>query len=210
MRPENNDEPRRNPTLPDRTLRKMRISRSQQEPSLLQIQAKRAALRKVIIQVAQDVIMLTVYSQKAKYGDTKGIVETAQLIYPWITRHQVYARMRLLKQPWPVMTEKTVDMRGGRPKGTTSAATILSNERKRKALNDVTLQYNELRKSAHMKGIVVNRGELQIMITTVLEESELKVYAPSFTIATDTVRSCVSAKGPDKVKHWYFNTHGRS
>ena len=138
--------------------------------------------------------MLTVDGQMAKYGAAKGIFETAQLVYPWITRHQLYAKMRLLKQPRPVMIENTVDMRGGRPKGTTLAATILINERKRKALNDVTLQYNELGQSAYGKGIVVKRGELQIVITTVLGESGLKVDSSSLTIAKDTVRSCVKAQ----------------
>ena len=33
--------------------------------------------------------------------------------------------------------DNTVDLRGGRPKGTTAAATRLLNKRKRKALNDV-------------------------------------------------------------------------
>ena len=117
----------------------------------------------------QDVTMLTVNGHKAKYGAAKGIVETAHLVYIWITRHQVYAKMRLLKQPRPVMTEKTVDLRGGCPKGTTAAATRLLNERKRKALNYVTLQFNELRQSAHGKGILVKRGEIQRVITTVLE-----------------------------------------
>ena len=65
--------------------------------------------------------------------------------------------------------ENTVDLRGGRPKGTTAAATRLLNKRKRKALNDVTLQFNELRHSAHGKGILVKRDELQLVITTVLE-----------------------------------------
>ena len=41
--------------------------------------------------------MLTVDGQRAKYGAAKGIDETAQLVYPWITRDQVYAKMRLLK-----------------------------------------------------------------------------------------------------------------
>ena len=85
MRPKNNDQPRSNPTRPERTLQEMRSSRSQQEPSLLRIQSKRSARRKVIIQVAQYVIMLTVDVQRAKYGAAKGIVETAQLVYPWIT-----------------------------------------------------------------------------------------------------------------------------
>ena len=71
--------------------------------------------------------MLNVDVQKDKYGAAKGISKTAQLVYPWITRHQFYANMRLLKQPWPVMIENTVYLRGGRPKGTTSAATILLN-----------------------------------------------------------------------------------
>ena len=90
--------------------------------------------------------------------------------------------------------ENTVDLRGGRPKGTTLAATILLNKRKRKALNDVTLQFNELIHSVHGKGIMVKRGELQRVITTVLEESGLKVDAPSFIIAKDTVRSRVKAQ----------------
>ena len=85
-------------------------------------------------------------------------------------------------------------MRGGCSKGTTAAATRLLNKRNRKALNDVTLQFNELRQSAHGKVIVVNRGELQRVITTVLEESGLKVDDPSFTIAKDTVRSRVKAQ----------------
>ena len=119
--------------------------------------------------------MLTVDGQKDKYGAAKGIVDTAQLVYPWITRHQVYANMRLLKQLRTVMIENTVDLRGGCPKVTISAATILLNERNRKAMNDVTLQFNELRQSAHVKGIVVKRGGLQRIITTVLEESGLKV-----------------------------------
>ena len=89
--------------------------------------------------------MLIADGQKAKYGASKDIFETAQLVYLWITRHQVYDKMRLLKHPRPVMIENTVYLRGGRPKGTTSAATRLLNERKRKVLNDVTLQYNELR-----------------------------------------------------------------
>ena len=42
--------------------------------------------------------MLTVDGQRAKYGAAKGIVETVQLVYPWITQDQVYANMRLLKQ----------------------------------------------------------------------------------------------------------------
>ena len=46
----------------------------------------------------------------------------------------------------------------------------------------------------HGKGIVGKRGELQLFITTVLEESGLKVDAPSFTIAKDTVRSRVKAQ----------------
>ena len=194
MRPKNNDEPWRNPALHDLTLRKILRSRSQQEPSLLRIQAKRAARRKVILQVAQDVIMLTEDGQKAKYGVAKGIVEISHLVYPWITRHQVYANMGLPKQPRSVMIENTVDLRGGRPKGTTADATRLLNERKRKAPNDVTLQYNELRQSAYGKGIVVKRGELQRVIITVIEESRLKVDDPSFTIAKDTVRSRVKAQ----------------
>ena len=47
--------------------------------------------------MAQDFIMLTVDGQRAKYSAVKGIVKTAQLVYPWITRDQVYAKMRLLK-----------------------------------------------------------------------------------------------------------------
>ena len=102
----------------------------------------------------QDVIELTVGVQRAKYGAAKGIVETAQLVYSWITRDQVYAKMKILKQRGrqheeldhgaPPATggaqpENTADLRGGRPKGTTLSATILLNKRKRKALNDVTL-----------------------------------------------------------------------
>ena len=71
--------------------------------------------------------MLTVDGQKAKYGAANGIFETAQLVYPWITRHQVYSKMRILKQPRPVMVENTIYLRGGIPKGTTAAATRLLN-----------------------------------------------------------------------------------
>ena len=46
----------------------------------------------------QDVIVLTVGGQRAKYGAAKGIFETAQLVYPWITRDQVYAKMKILKK----------------------------------------------------------------------------------------------------------------
>ena len=115
--------------------------------------------------MAQDFIAFTVDDQRAKYGAAKGIVETAQLVYPWITWDQVYAKIRILKLigreneelehgappaaggaqpegPQPAMIENTVDMGGGRPKGTTAAATRLLKERKRKALNDITLQYN--------------------------------------------------------------------
>ena len=123
----------------------------------------------------QDVIVLTLGGQRAKYGAAKGIIETAQLVYSWITRDQVYAKMKILKQKVrehealehgaPPATggsqpENPVYMRGGRPKGTTAAATRLLNKRKRKSLNDVTLQFNELRQSAHGKGVVVKRGEL--------------------------------------------------
>ena len=52
------------------------------DPYLLRIQATKAALRKVILQVAQDVIVLTVGGLRAKYGAAKGIIETAQLVYP--------------------------------------------------------------------------------------------------------------------------------
>ena len=76
MRPENNDKPRPNPTRPNRTLQKMRRSHCQQEPSILLIQDTRAERRKLILQVAQDVIMITVDGQRAKYGAAKGIVET--------------------------------------------------------------------------------------------------------------------------------------
>ena len=48
--------------------------------------------------MSQDVIMLTVGGQRANYGADKGIVETAQLVYPWITIDQVYAKMKILKQ----------------------------------------------------------------------------------------------------------------
>ena len=113
MRPENNDEPQRNPTRPGRTLRKIRSSHSQKEPYLLRNQAKRASPRKAILQGAQDVIMLTVDGQKDKYGAAKGILETAQLEYPWITRHKVYAKMRLLKQPRPVMIDKSNTRKDG-------------------------------------------------------------------------------------------------
>ena len=41
---------------------------------------------------------------------------------------------------------------------------------------------------------MVKIGELQRVITTVFEESGLKVDAPIFTIAKDTVRSCVKAQ----------------
>ena len=59
--------------------------------------------------------------------------------------------------PQQVMIENTVHLRGGRPKGTTAATTRSLNERKKKALNDVTLQFNELRQSDHGKGILVKR-----------------------------------------------------
>ena len=52
------------------------------DPYLIQIQATKAVRRKVILQVAQDVIVLTVGGHRAKYGAAKGIVETAQLVYP--------------------------------------------------------------------------------------------------------------------------------
>ena len=128
--------------------------------------------------------MFNVGGQRAKYGAAKGIVETAQMVYTWITIYQVYAKMKIPKKrdreheelehgaPPAIggaQPENTVDLRGGRPKGNTAAATILLNKRKRKALNDVTLQFNELRQIAHGKGIVVKRGELQRVITTVLE-----------------------------------------
>ena len=64
------------------TLQKMRSSRRQQEPSILRIQATRAAQRKVIIQVEQDIIMLTVDGQRDNYGAAKGIVKTVQLVHP--------------------------------------------------------------------------------------------------------------------------------
>ena len=51
-----------------------------------------------------------------------------------------------------------IDLKGGRPKGTTAAATRLLNIRKRKAPNDVTLQFIELKQSAHGNGIMVKRG----------------------------------------------------
>ena len=146
----------------------MRSSRRQQEPSLLRIQATKAARIRVILQVAQYAIMLNVDGQRDKYGVAKVIVKTAQLVYPWITRDQVYDKMRLLKQrsreheelehgapppagtaqpegPQPVIIDNTVDLRGGRPKGSTAAATRLLNGRKKKALNDVTLHFNEFR-----------------------------------------------------------------
>ena len=41
---------------------------------------------------------------------------------------------------------------------------------------------------------MVKRGELQRVITTILEESGLKVDTPSFTTAKDTVRSRVKAQ----------------
>ena len=41
---------------------------------------------------------------------------------------------------------------------------------------------------------MVKRGKLQRVITTVIEESGLKVDAPSFTIAKYTVRSRVKAQ----------------
>ena len=66
--------------------------------NFLLIQATRAERRKLILQVAQDVIILTVDGQMAKYGAAKGIVETVKLVFPWITQYQVYAKMRLLKQ----------------------------------------------------------------------------------------------------------------
>ena len=74
----------------------------------------------------------------AKYGAAKCIVETAQLVYPWITRDKVYAKMKILKKRdrehevlekrAPPATEgaqpeNTVDLWGCRPKGTTEAAT---------------------------------------------------------------------------------------
>ena len=65
------------------------------DPYLLRIQATKSAQRNLILQVAQDVIVLTVGGQRAKYGAVKGIFETAQLVYPWITRDQVYAKMKI-------------------------------------------------------------------------------------------------------------------
>ena len=97
--------------------------------------------------MAQDIIMLTVVGQRAKYGAAKGIVETVQLVYPWITRDQVYAKIKILKQrgrehealehgaspaTGGAQPENTVDLRGGRPKGTTAAATRLLNKERGK------------------------------------------------------------------------------
>ena len=48
--------------------------------------------------MAQDVIVLTVGGLRAKYVAAKGIIDTAQLVYPWITRDQVYAKMKILKK----------------------------------------------------------------------------------------------------------------
>ena len=96
--------------------------------------------------MAQDFIILTVDGQRDEYGAAKGIAETVQLVYPWITRYQVYAKMRLLKKrgrdheslengapppaggaqpdgPQPVIIDNSVDLRSGRPKGTTAATT---------------------------------------------------------------------------------------
>ena len=84
--------------------------------------------------MAQDFIMINVGGQRAKYGASKFIVETAQLVHPWITRDQVYSKMKILKQrgrenealehgaqpsTGGAKPENIVDMRGGRPKGTT-------------------------------------------------------------------------------------------
>ena len=48
--------------------------------------------------MAQVVIVLIVGGLRAKYGAAKGIIDTAQLVYPWITRDQVYVKMKILKQ----------------------------------------------------------------------------------------------------------------
>ena len=48
--------------------------------------------------MVQDVIVLTVGGQRAKYGAAKGIVETSQMLYPWITRDQVYAKIKIMKK----------------------------------------------------------------------------------------------------------------
>ena len=107
---------------------------------LLRIQATKAAQRKVTLQVAQDVTVLTVGGQRENYSAAKGIFETAQLVYPWIKRDQVYAKMKILKKrdrehealehgappaTGGAQPENTVDMRGGCPKRTTAAATRL-------------------------------------------------------------------------------------
>ena len=60
----------------------MRSSRRQQEPSILQIQATKDAQRKVILPVAQYVIMIRVDGQRDKYSAAKGIVKTVQLVHP--------------------------------------------------------------------------------------------------------------------------------
>ena len=112
----------------------------------------------------------------------------------WSMEHHQQQGGEQPEGPQPVTIENTVDIRGGHPKGTTAAATRLLNKRNMKALNDVTLQFNEFRQSAHGKGVVVKRGELQRVITTMLEESGLKLDAPSFAIAKDTVRYRVKAQ----------------
>ena len=48
--------------------------------------------------MAQDVIKIAVGGQRSKYCAAKGIVETMQLVYPWIKIDQVYANMKILKQ----------------------------------------------------------------------------------------------------------------
>ena len=87
----------------------------------------------------------------------------------WSMEHHQQQGWEQPEGPQPVTIENTVDIRGGHPKGTTAAATRLLNKRNMKALNDVTLQFNEFRQSAHGKGIVVKIGELQRVITNVLE-----------------------------------------
>lgn len=154
----------------------------------------RQARAKAVIQVARETLKLSANGEKAKYGAAKLILSSAQLVYPWITRHQVNSKIKVLQQRGEksraqVVVVNTVDTTGGRPKGTTVAASRNMSGRKRKALNAVTLKFNKLKQTAKAMGTKLMRGELDSLISTVLIESGLSLDDPSFTISKETVRS---------------------
>ena len=135
-------------------------------------------------------------SRKDVYGDVREYIENKKRTFPWLERHQIYSRLKVLKEKLQKQANRIVETKitspgigskGGRPKGSTNAAKESLCFQKASAITKITNRVKEAQPLQH--------GQYKTIHNEVIKEAGIDLKVPYKTVQTrirrGSAKNCV-------------------